>query len=64
MARKTLIAGNWKMNTTLGSAEELMRNLLKEIPSVVNADIAVYPPFTVLYQLGELLKGTVGALGA
>jgi len=64
MARKTLIAGNWKMNTTLGSAEELMRNLLKEIPSVVNADLAVYPPFTVLYQLGELLKDTVVALGA
>ncbi|MBK7499475.1 MAG: triose-phosphate isomerase [Ignavibacteriales bacterium] len=63
--RKTVIAGNWKMNNDLKESEKLiveLKNLLQnEKP---NCDVIVCPPFTSLSEASKLVKGTVIKLGA
>jgi triosephosphate isomerase len=63
--RKTVIAGNWKMNNDLKESEKLiveLKNLLQnEKP---NCDIIVCPPFTSLSEASKLLKGSQIKLGA
>jgi triosephosphate isomerase len=64
MARKKLIAGNWKMNTTLNSARALaqgVRNGVVENPEVL---VALCPPFPWLTAVGEVIRGTPIGLGA
>lgn len=55
--RKTVIAGNWKMNNDLAQSEKLiveLKNLLQnEKP---NCDVIVCPPFTSLSEASKLLK--------
>lgn len=65
MARKTLIAGNWKMNglTADGVA------LAKEIKEMVKAkkrtcEFLICPPFTLLAPVKKVVKGSRVALGA
>lgn len=63
--RKTVIAGNWKMNNDLKESEILiveLKNLLQnENP---NCDVIVCPPFTSLSEASKLLKGSQIKLGA
>jgi len=63
--RKTVIAGNWKMNNDLKESEKLiveLKNLLQnEKP---NCDVIVCPPFTSLLEASKLLKGSQIKLGA
>jgi triosephosphate isomerase len=63
--RKTVIAGNWKMNNDLKESEKLiveLKNLLQnEKP---NCDVIVCPPFTSLSEASKLAKGTMIKLGA
>jgi len=63
--RKTVIAGNWKMNNDLKESEKLiveLKNLLQnEKP---NCDVIVCPPFTSLSEASKLVKGTMIKLGA
>lgn len=61
--RKSIIAGNWKMNMTPGEAEQLVMAL---IPLVKNAkcDVVVCPPYVDLPTVAKLLVGTNIALGA
>jgi len=63
--RKTVIAGNWKMNNDLKESEKLiveLKNLLQnEKP---NCDVIVCPPFTSLSEASKLLKGSEIKLGA
>ena len=58
------IAGNWKMNTTVAEATDLvasMRGPLEEVPGV---DKIVCPPFVSLTAVAEVLRGSEVALGA
>ncbi len=64
MARRKLVAGNWKMNTTLAEAKALAEALVKSTGTESRADIAVCPPFTWLVAVGEIVKGSTIALGA
>lgn len=50
MARKPLIAGNWKMNNTIGQAVVLAQEISNEFEAdwAEKADVAVCPPFTDL----------------
>jgi triosephosphate isomerase len=69
MARKPLIAGNWKMNKgTVAEAESLVSDLLKALPQtdgVAAVDIAICVPFTVLHTVNAALGGASRiALGA
>ncbi len=63
--RKTVIAGNWKMNNDLKESEKLiveLKNLLKnEKP---NCDVIVCPPFTSLSEASKLVSGSSIKLGA
>lgn len=61
--RKPIIAGNWKMNKTPDEAKALVSAL---IPLVQNAgcEVVVCPPYTALYAVQPLLKGTNIKLGA
>ena len=61
--RKTIIAGNWKMNMTPAEAERLVVEL---IPLVKDAacEVVVCPPYVDLALVGKLLVGTNIKLGA
>lgn len=67
MARKKLIAGNWKMNGQLADST----NLAKEIVTGFKAwgkkpecEFLVCPPFTMLTTVRKALRGAKVALGA
>jgi triosephosphate isomerase (TIM) len=61
--RQKLVVGNWKMNGSHNSNEELLRALLALAPQK-NVEIAVCPPFIYLESVARLLKGSSIALGA
>ena len=62
--RVPLIAGNWKMNTTLSEATELVSRILRELDEIDNVDRVLCPPFISLAAIGELIKGSSIKLGA
>ena len=64
MPRKLLIAGNWKMNTTLAEATALAAGLASELGDEQAVDLAVAPPFVYLAGVAEALAGSSIALGA
>ncbi len=63
MARRKIVAGNWKMNKTPSQAAELIKEL---IPMVKDADVDVVicTPATDLAVATEMTKGTNIAVGA
>src|SRR5690606_29312996 len=63
--RRPIIAGNWKMNKTTTEAVRLAKQI-KELVSedAARGEVVVCPPFTSLFSVGEVLKGTGIALGA
>ncbi|MBQ7114290.1 MAG: triose-phosphate isomerase [Clostridia bacterium] len=63
MARKPIIAGNWKMNMTPAEAKELISALIPLVQDA-QADVVICPPYLVLPTAAELVKGTNIALGA
>lgn len=63
MPRRKLVAGNWKMNTTLAEAKALTEGVVKGVGSESRVDVAVCPPFVWLLPVGEMLKGSPVALG-
>ena len=62
--RRPLIAGNWKMNTRLEEAENLVRAMLAELDSIDGVEKVLCPPFISLAILKELTKTTSVKLGA
>ena len=56
--RVPLVAGNWKMNKTVGEAERLVAALLPRIESVRGVDVAVCPPFTALAAVAGAVNGS------
>jgi len=64
MARRLLIAGNWKMNLTLSTSLELAEGLKKAASNVSNVDIAVCPPSVYIQQVAAALKGSNIGVGA
>jgi len=62
--REPLIAGNWKMNTNLTEARNLVRAMLGQLDGVANVEKVVCPPFISLSAIKELIKGTSIELGA
>jgi triosephosphate isomerase len=61
-----LIAGNWKMNGTLGAADAFAASLRERLAGARQGlpDILVCPPATLLVRLVERFAGTAVALGA
>ena len=66
MARKTLIAGNWKMNGLLSEGVDLAKGIASEVKSMgkPTCEFLVCPPFTLLTSVKKALRGAKVALGA
>ncbi len=62
--RIPMIAGNWKMNTTVNEAVELVRAMQDELDKVADVDKVICPPFVSLAAASELIKGSSIKLGA
>ena len=63
MARKKIIAGNWKMNKTPSQAAELIKELIPLVKDS-DADVVICTPAVDLSIATELTKGTNIAVGA
>ncbi len=62
--RVPMIAGNWKMNTTVSEATELVNEMRPGLDEIDNVDKVICPPFISLAAVGELIKGSSIKLGA
>jgi len=62
--RKPIIAGNWKMNKTVGEARELVKALKDKVADVTDVEIVVAPTFTALLAVAEVIKGSNVKLAA
>ena len=62
--RTPLIAGNWKMNTTIAEAEALVKEMIGPLNRLSGAEVLLCPPFVSLEAAGRLLRGTTIKLGA
>lgn len=65
MARKKLIAGNWKMNCLQEEGIALAKAVAAQVKAEkFDCDFLICPPFTLLGQIKKCLRGTKIALGA
>ena len=62
--RRTLIAGNWKMNGSMDSIHDLINGIKAGLGDVTNADMAVCPPAIYLMKVQGLIDGAAIALGS
>jgi triosephosphate isomerase len=62
--RVPLIAGNWKMNTTLSEAIALVKKMRPGLERIEGVEKVICPPFVSLAAIKELLKGSSIKLGA
>ena len=58
MARKPIIAGNWKMNNTIAAGKKLVGELAPLVKDNAAVDIVVAPTATALAAVAEAVKGT------
>ncbi len=64
MARLPFIAGNWKMNKTVGEAVDLVKELKTALSGVKGVEVAVAPPFTALFAVGKEIESSPIRLAA
>lgn len=65
MARKTLIAGNWKMNCLTADGMTLAKGIAEKVKNGdFDCEFLVCPPFTLLSVVKKCLRGSKVALGA
>jgi triosephosphate isomerase len=62
--RIPIIAGNWKMNTTVGEAVQLVKEMLPKVEKVQGVEKVLCPPFVSLSPLHEILRNSSVKLGA
>ena len=63
--RKKIVAGNWKMNTTLQEGVALAQGLKEALAGKkVNCDVVVCTPFISVASVAEAVKGSVIGVGA
>ncbi len=64
LARSPIIAGNWKMNTTLAEAVLLVDAMRPRLEGIQGVEKVVCPPFISLAALRDRLKGSDVLVGA
>lgn len=65
MARRPMMAANWKMNKLSREAEDYVAKLLPRVEDHTGAvDVAVFAPFTTLNEVGRMTEGTPVIAGA
>jgi len=62
--RQPLIAGNWKMNGTKASVEQLLAGVVAGAAAIQRSEMAVCPPFAFLGAAEQALAGSRVRLGA
>ena len=62
--RMPIIAGNWKMNTNVAEAAELVKAMKKKLNAIASVEKVLCPPFVSLVTLRDITKGTSIRLGA
>lgn len=62
--RTPIIAGNWKMNTTVAEAAELVKAMKDKLNQIAGVEKVLCPPFVSLTAVKELIRGTSIKLGA
>jgi len=62
--RKKIVAGNWKMNTTLPTGLLLVSEILKNTDIPKDVILIIAPPFTHLSEVSKQLKNTSIKLAA
>ena len=64
MARRPMMAANWKMNKTVREAEEYTAALMPRAADADEVDVAVFVPFTCLYQVAATAGDSSVTAGA
>src|SRR5215210_3170188 len=64
MARRPMMAANWKMNKTVREAEEYTAALLPRAADAEEVDVAVCVPFTCLHEVGRMAENSAVTAGA
>jgi len=64
MIRTPLIAGNWKMNTTIAEAEQLALAVVRSTADVLDRQVMIAPPFTALAEVADILHDSEVILAA
>ncbi|MFC6670710.1 triose-phosphate isomerase [Marinobacterium aestuariivivens] len=62
--RRSIVAGNWKMNGNLEVNAELIAGILKEKSSAQGIEVLVCPPAIYVAQVSGLLEGSDIGVGA
>ncbi len=62
--RIPVIAGNWKMNTTVEEASRLIGAMKKKLDAISGVEKVVCPPFVSLVPVADALRGSSIGLGA
>ncbi|MBN1960570.1 MAG: triose-phosphate isomerase [Deltaproteobacteria bacterium] len=58
MARRQLIAGNWKMFKTVSEAVSFVTELRDAVASIKDCDFAVAPPYLAIHAVAQKLAGS------
>src|SRR3990172_3243290 len=62
--RTPIVAGNWKMNTTVSEAVALTEAMRAELDAIRGIEKVLCPPFVSLAPMRDLVAGTSIRLGA
>ena len=62
--RTPMIAGNWKMNTTVADAVKLVKAMLSGLGKIDGVEKVICPPFVSLATVKDVIKGSSVKLGA
>ncbi len=62
--RKKIIAGNWKMNKTVGEAVELANAIKLELADCKEVDVVLCPPFTAIKAVSDVVSETLINVGS
>jgi triosephosphate isomerase len=64
LMRRPFIAGNWKMNTSVEEAVNLVKEMRDNLNSIDSADRVLCPPFISLHAVAQLIRGSSIEQGA
>ena len=56
--RKAIIAGNWKMNNTIGESTELAKALAEIVKAADDREVVIAPVFTALPAVAATVQGS------
>src|ERR671910_3639501 len=64
MARRPMMAANWKMNKTVREAQDYTAAFLPRAADAEGVDVAVFAPFTCLHEVARMAENSAVIAGA